>query len=378
MLKFNQTTFVVFLFHIIVIFSFFKFSNSYALEQHIKNMFENRVGLLVNSHSCVSKNYFKAIIGDSKNYYDCPLDELEGAEIYYSFQSELLKTYIDNDYVSSAAVINKYTNLEGFNNYISDTNYIKVLEKKAEMYEATRLTKKSKLKLEYNSEQGAFIEPSTNFKIDTGIKFGLFEEKFCKKTKFKKEVIGALGDLNMYEGCLVQLGKGEIFPSLISLRGQNVFGTHYLLSYSEVANISNKAQTSASTTLDLFYDGHWMFFTGSMRLLNITLTEQNICLDSGAVTSYLSPRFYRNVRDSLFDVKVVKLKSANDSGNDSALGKIVKSLVLVVEGNELELFDTPVLFRHFNLSQCDLVIGQDILKSMKKIDVQNRTITFSL
>lgn len=357
---------------------FFKISNAYALEEHIKNMFENRVGLLANSNSCVSKNYFRAIIGNSKNYKKCPLDELEGAEIYYSFQSELLETYIDNDYVSSARVIKKYISLERFNNYISDTNYLKMLKNKAEMYDLTQLTEKAKLKIEYNREHGAFIEPSTKFKIDTGIKFGLFEERFCTKTKFKKEVIGALGDLNMYEGCLVQLGKNETFPSLISLRDQNIFGTHYLLSYSEVVNISNLAQNSASTTLDLFYDGHWMFFSGSIVFLNKTLTEQNICLDSGAVASYLSPRFYRNVRDSLIDEKVIKLTSDNDSGTDSALGKIVKSLIVVMGGKELKLIDTPVLFRHFNLSQCDLVIGQDVMKKMKKIDTKNRTITFSI
>ncbi|USI30268.1 hypothetical protein ACD631_21090 (plasmid) [Alteromonas macleodii] len=368
---------IVFLLSVVIIY-LFKIPYTYALEEHIKNMFENRVGLLANSNSCVSKNYLRAIVGKSKNYDNCPLDELEGAEIYYSFQSELLKTYIDNDYISSARVIEKYTNLERFNNYISDTNYLKMLKNKAEMYDLTQLIEKAKLEIEYDREQGAFIEPSTKFKIDTGIKFGLFEERYCTKTKFKKEVIGALGDLNMYEGCLVQLEKNETFPSLISLRDQNIFGTHYLLSYSEVTNISNLAQHAASTTLDLFYDGHWMFFSGSIVFSNNTLTEQNICLDSGAVSSYLSPRFYRNVRDSLIDEKVIKLTSDNDSGTDSALGKIVGSLIVVVGGKEIKLIDTPALFRHPNLSQCDLVIGQDVMKKMKRIDTKNRTITFSI
>lgn len=102
----------------------------------------------------------------------------------------------------------------------------------------------------------------------------------------------------------------------------------------------------------------------------------NLCIDTGAKSTLLTPKGYKKIRDSLRDVEFKKLTIEGIGGGSSALVKIIPSISIITDNREIKLKNVPALLKVAPFPHCDVVLGMDALfNTLHSIDFKNSLIT---
>lgn len=351
---------------------------SFSSEAEKFNLFlSNDLVALSEARTCLSAKYLSALTGDNSDH-NCIPRESSGLQIYYDMQSELISSYWSLEFKKANQIVLSALKKKALIDYIDNDIYVTHLRNDAKRYLQIHLALKTTLRVQANHNKGAFISVLEDeaYQVDTGVRFAVTNASKCEKNDIlSKNIIGALGKKTKMSQCLIIVQNDKI-PALISDITLPLIGMRYLLSYDKIINAEKEQKIQKQYGKRIYYDGYWLFFRSSIKFSASEFHDVNICLDTGAKNSYLSPKIYSKSKHLLQNKEVVIVSADSQMGSQSNLGKIIDEIEINLNSRTITLSDIPIFVRHNSLEQCDLIAGFDILQNFVSLDISNRSIYF--
>lgn len=270
---------------------------------------------------------------------------------------------------------------------------IKMLDINSEILEAIR-QRESILEFRATQEKNNFLGDNISVNEDFSVEVDLFDsiKTFYVDTgaalssfnfeKIKFEEIGNIFTFKNFIGsnfvskvhALNFMGSVETF---LSSSSENYIGLSVLMKYNYIDFLRNNSSKRKRIGLDLYFDGDNIFFTGDLVHEGSLLQNQNFCIDTGAAHSTGMPKLYRNSRHLLTNNPIKKFSAGSSNGEINNLGKISKSLLMIINDKRRYLGYIPIMFRTNSSPSCDIVLGRDWLaKNLTRIDFTDKKIYF--
>lgn len=190
------------------------------------------------------------------------------------------------------------------------------------------------------------------FLFDTGSLFWSVKPDLCSKVVGKSiGVTGSNGSTSAFRICAMSTHH---YSGYALMADKNIAGLMLALSKRSVVFGNDINQKSRRVN---FYFDNDLIIISDTATFNSVKYDINICIDSGAKDSFITPKMYRKIRSSIKESKITPLVINSFTGNNLTYGRIIKFF----SSNFFTLKNIYAVSNGDIMPPCDLVIGNDFL-----------------
>lgn len=213
----------------------------------------------------------------------------------------------------------------------------------------------------------------SGYTIDTAAGFSSTTSVAIQSEYFNANTISLSGNIQTQTMSLVKLFENES-PTYVK-SNKNLIGIFDLLQFSSIKISGN--EVDRSDFINLYRDQNTFFFNSQSRIQNKKFDNLNLCIDTGSEQSFIMPKLYKRIRDTIQQKPIVVLKASETTGDMNRLGRIVDKIELNINGYDHVIYNIPAMFRSNSANICDVLLGQDFLgEKMSQISLKERWVSF--
>lgn len=310
--------------------------------------------------SCVSDSYLISI-GSSyhmtlKHVNECK--QCLGDDIYGYYCDIAKYNYFlrVSDYSNASGILDKISTSSIYS--FLDGEFKKSITMKSNYLSKLSIGRKIKYKeMTLEKHEGRFY--FNNYLVDSGSSYST--SKLCV------EKLGGV-EVNFISGTQRELNLCIDEESFVTVQySENILGVLDILS-SDHINFGDEKGIHYKQTL--YIDNETFFFIAEYNGDKI-----NICLDSGAVSTLSTSKFFSKIKDMLVGTPTSIMNINNSFLAMSVRAKILERFKIYLGDHEITLENVPVLIDRIQWSHCDLIAGSDFISNnLKVMDIKNNAI----
>lgn len=312
----------------------------------------NKLQLFESEGSCEASNYLALLRGNNITPEACiSSNKSVIINILIAEYSTLLSS---GEFLKAKLTLLKLAEVTR-TDYSSELDFINLNEKSTFYGSEKHLEygKDFKIKLFLNGEL-------TEFTIDSGALFSVINENslngsYQRYAKFFKSAFGK--EISVEYSLLDVSGFGKsvfLIHNTESVLGHNIL--------SKIDLVKSISYSSLDSKISYFKDGANVFLNGIVEMNGNFFLNKNICLDTGGESSFITSKFYKEVRSLIKNTPVKKLVSMDIAGNSSLIAREASNINIKFNGTTVYIKKIPAVFHGDLASTCDIVLARDILK----------------